>query len=93
MERDHGSQISGSGEPHGTVDRLSAVRLSGWKRSAIGMMCTLDVAWKSAQVLGGARGYEAAGAPPYGGRPCGGLEKMILDRRVNICSYIISLSV
>ena len=26
------------------------------------MMCTLDVAWKSAQVLGGARGYEAAGS-------------------------------
>jgi len=25
------------------------------------MMCTLDVAWKSAQVSGGARGYEAAG--------------------------------
>jgi len=37
------------------------------------MMRTLDVARKSAQVLGGGRGYDAAWSPPYGGRPCGGL--------------------
>ena len=35
------------------------------------MMHTLDVAWKSAQVLGGGRGYDAAGSRSW--RACGGL--------------------
>jgi len=35
------------------------------------MMRTLDVAWKSAQVLGGGRHYDAAGSRRW--RPCGGL--------------------
>jgi len=35
------------------------------------MMHTLDVAWKSAQVLGGGRGYDAAGSRRW--RAWGGL--------------------